>query len=213
MRSDVFMIGLAVLLASAGCATSQFDQHFEARRFGAAARAFDADPSLHDSERALFRAGVLHALPRSPAYEPDHARTLLNRLLLLYPETAHREEATRLLAFLAELERLEEETVRRERALQRDIETSTAEIVHLQHRIGWLEARIEVQRWHGRFLRKFIDRLETDLQEKERQLQALRDQLDRLKELDLQSAPPNGDGLPPTDQPSMNRPAPPQANP
>lgn len=201
MRSDLFAIGLTLLLGSAGCATSQFDQHFEARRFAAAARAFDNDPSLHDRERALFRAGVVHALPGSPAYDPHLARTLLERLILLYPESSRRDEATRLLGFLAKLERLEEDARRRESQLQRDLEESTAEIAHLRREIGWLEARIEVQQWHGNFLRRSVERLEADLKDKEREVQALRDELSRLKEIDLQQQSGTNRGPPATNRP------------
>lgn len=192
MKADRFAVAL-VLLASAGCATSSFDRHFEARRYAEAATAFDEDPSLHDEERALFRAGVAYALPESPVHRPERARDLLERLLDLHPGTAHRDEAMRLLALLAELERLEANAARRERELRRRELTLTAQVARLRRSAEWLEARVEAGEKQMEMCRAMTARLDRTLRDREGELRALREELDRLKAIDLRSAGPGSD--------------------
>lgn len=92
--------GLLTSLVAAACGAKEFDRHFEAGRYAEAAEAFEADSTLHDKERPLFRAAVAHALPGSPAHDPAKARSLLERLLSSHPGTSHRTEATWILALL-----------------------------------------------------------------------------------------------------------------
>lgn len=178
-------IGLVLLLGLTGCATTTFDRYFEARQFDAAARAFDDDPSLHDRERALFRAGLVRALPDSPAFDPELARTLLERLLRLYPNSSRREHASNLLRMLTELERTAQEAALREAHLEQEVEDLRDQVSRLRRQVTWLETRIEVQEDQARLLHSIIERLESDVRDREERARALSDELDRLKEIDL----------------------------
>lgn len=104
VRTAVAALLAAVTLA--GCAGGflggggSFDRAFESGRYEAAMAAFARDSSLHRKEEPLFRVGVLRATPDRPFYDPDRARTLLNRLLDLHPGTRFRAYAEGLLSLL-----------------------------------------------------------------------------------------------------------------
>ncbi|HLU25720.1 MAG TPA: hypothetical protein VKZ58_08445 [Longimicrobiales bacterium] len=190
MRFDRWTVtGLLLLLGAAGCATTEFDRHFEANRFDAAARVFARDSSLHGQDRALFRAGIAHALPNSPVYSPQLARSLLERLVAQHPRSSYRDDAERLLALLREIERFDALAASREAELER----RNGEIERLHEQIAWLEARFEVQEKVIEVLRQVIERLESGAREKEARIRALQEELDRLKEIDLKP-PRSGDG-------------------
>lgn len=172
---------MTLLLVLAGCATAEFDRYFEEGRFDEAARAFEADSALHEQERALYRAGLIHGLPESPAYDPDRARRELERLLTLYPRTEYREEATRLLALLLEVARLEramEDRMRETRSLSDELEAVRARTEELDRQLSERERDAAV-------LRRLAERLDAQLREREAEIEDLRRELERLKEIDL----------------------------
>jgi len=187
MRPDKRALGLLALALAPACATSSiFDQHFEAQRYDAAARAFHASPDLHDNERALFRAALTYGSPQSPVFNPDSARALIERLQRLYPNTRYRDEAHRLLALLAEIQRLEDRAARYEQ----EVERLTQDLAELRRHIAWLESRIDVRDDMLEVLRQVIERLEGEARYKDERIRALQQELERLKEIDLGRAPP-----------------------
>jgi len=187
MRVEIRALGLvAFALASACATTTVFDEHFEAHRYEAAARAFHASPELHDQERALFRAALTYGLPESPVFDPDSARAMIERLQRLYPNTRYREEANRLLALLGEIQRLTDRVERYEQ----EIERLSQDVAELRRHITWLEARVDVRDEMLDMLRQVIERLESEARYKDARIRALQEELDRLKEIDLgRSAP------------------------
>src|SRR5690554_1803504 len=106
------LILLAATALTTACSTTRFDELYEARDYVGAARAFEADPSLQADARALFRAGMIHATPNSPTYDPGAARPLLERLIIRHPNSDYAEPARRTLAFLNEIQRLEGDVLR-----------------------------------------------------------------------------------------------------
>ena len=99
------LLGLASLFAVA-CSPRELDRYFDSGQYVQVAGAFEADPELQSDERALFEAGVAYAVPGSDVHDPELARTLLTRLLDLYPDTRYRGEASRVLSFVRREERL-----------------------------------------------------------------------------------------------------------
>jgi tetratricopeptide (TPR) repeat protein len=83
-----------------------FHRQFEAGDYHAAMETFRADSSLHDDEEALYRRGLLYALPSSPYYDPGRAREAYQELLERHPDTQHRLEADHLLGLLEEIQGL-----------------------------------------------------------------------------------------------------------
>jgi hypothetical protein len=80
-------VGFVAMLVLCGCATSTFDREFEAGRYEAAIATFEADPSLHANERAVFRTALAAADPSTPAFDPDAAADRCEVYLAAWPET------------------------------------------------------------------------------------------------------------------------------
>jgi hypothetical protein len=190
MNRALAIAALGCALASAACATSQFDRHFEAGQYLEASRLFAQDSALHRNEQALFRTGLIYALPASPVYQPALAQEIFQRLLTLYPKTSYQTRIAFLNGLLTEVQRLELTTVERELEIQR----LTLRIDEVEDRARWLETLLERQELQTNTFRGLTERLEMELGETRAQLRALRDELDRLKEIDLRERRRAGQG-------------------
>jgi hypothetical protein len=190
MTRAQFVVALCCALAPTACATTQFDRHFEAGEYLEASRLFAADSALQRREQALFRAGLVYALPASPVYEPALARDLFERLLTLYPKTDYRTGVAFLDGLLGELLRLERTAAERELEVQR----ITNRIAEAEERARWLEAMLERQELQATTFRDLTERLEAELRQTRGQLLLLQEELDRLKEIDLKERRRPGPG-------------------
>jgi hypothetical protein len=177
------LIGLLVALAVSGCASTRVRPNASDEQWTAEARAFDADPSLMNNERALYRAGVLFGTPGRPTYEPAKARTLLLAFLERFPGSERRDDATDRLALLDDIVRVRRDAATRQRELEARIDVATAETRVLREKLDSASQQ-------GDQMRRNTSRLETDLREREEQLRALRLELQRLKEIDLKPRRP-----------------------
>jgi septal ring factor EnvC (AmiA/AmiB activator) len=178
----VLLAGLA--LAAAACATSRFDALYGAGRYQEAVRVYRADTTLHHQEKALYRTGLMHALPGSPVYDPTLARTQLERLLTLFPKTGYRTEASRLISLLREVDRQREAASRtRDRAARLSARVDT-----LYRRLARVEDDLDQRRAHLQTLEALNERLQADLKAREDSLTRLRTELRKLKAIDLRSA-------------------------
>ncbi|MEP6491859.1 MAG: hypothetical protein ABJF01_04235 [bacterium] len=162
---------------------TQFDRDFVAEQWSDAAREFAADPSLRNNENALYRAGVLFGTPRRPTYDPAKALDLLSTLLTRFPQTGHRADATARLLLLQDVLRLQREAGLHEIELQERVAALTREIRDVRARLDLSTAQIDS-------LRGVLARLEADRREREEQLRTLRQELHRLKEIDLRPRRP-----------------------
>jgi hypothetical protein len=190
-----FAVACAALLAglAGGCAGSTFDRHFDARRWDAAARAFDADTALHGSERALYRAAVVHATPGTAVYDPQRARALLERLLEIRSSGGRSLEASLLLALLHEVERQDSARLALQREAERRIARLATEIARLEDELRSTAERHTANMAEASQLRALAAALRTELRQRENRMQELQRELDRLKEIDL-SPPPKPPG-------------------
>lgn len=209
MRAPLTALALLVLAMSA-CATSPLDRLIDQGRFTEAVRTFENDSSLHASERALYLAAVLHARPRSATYDPGRARELLSRLVLLHPESSYGSEALRLLPLLAEIEAQQEQAARRQRQASSRMKAVEAEIASLRRHNDWLTDRFESKEGETAILQDIIARLEQQIRDRDLEVQGLREELDRLKQIDLRTARPTEevppDSLPVTPDSASTRP-------
>lgn len=190
-------IPIALTILAAGCAASLFDQHFEQGRYEAAAAAFQQDSALHRDERSLFRAGLVHAFPSSAAFDPSLALYYFARLDALFPDNPYRVQANRIGALLEDRARLEEQ-LELHRA---DLDELRARIAEFAERERRLERRGEERDAEVARLEAHAARLESQLRERSGELAALRDELERLKAIDLgssRSRSRSGDGAPDT---------------
>lgn len=178
------MLAVAATLSATGCVKpSQFDRDFVAEQWSDAAREFAADPSLRNNEHALYRAGVIFGTPRRPTYDPAKALELFSALLARFPSTSHRADATARLLLLEDVLRLQREAGVHEVELQ-------AQVAALTRDIHDVRARLDLATSQSESLQKIITRLEAERRDREEQLRALRQELQRLKEIDLRPRRP-----------------------
>lgn len=197
MHATASVTSIMLLAVTAGCATSLFDQHFEQARYAAAAAAFEQDSSLHQDEEALFRAGLVRAFPSSPAFDPALALAHFSRLEELFPDSPHRIEALRLVALLEDRSRIQSE-LEMYRADLNDLRTRITAFAERQRRMEQQgeERDAEVAR-----LETLATQLEDRLRQRSGELATLRQELERLKAIDLRSSRSrtrSGDGGPDT---------------
>ena len=179
-RTSIVALGIATMTA---CATTQFDRYMSRQQWTEAARAFAADSSLLNDEHALFEAGVLYGSPGRPTFDLERSRTLLRRLIARFPQTKHLGDATDRLALLDEISRSKRAAETHERELTAQIDSLTTETRQLHARLDSLNTQSDQ-------LRRSAARTEAELHDREEQLKALRNELQRLKEIDLKPRKP-----------------------
>lgn len=197
MTRNPSILPIILSAAVAGCATSVFDQHFEQGRYAAAAATFERDSTLHMDERPLFRAGLVHAFPSSAVFDPSLALEYFARLDALFPDNPYRLETQRLGALLEDRLRLQAEL-----ELHRsDLDDLRARIAALAERERRLERTREERDADVDRLEAQAAQLESQLRQRSDELAALRQELERLKAIDLRSSRSrtrSGDGEPDT---------------
>jgi hypothetical protein len=181
-RTRIIVLGLA---ATTACATSQFDMYLSRQQWADAARVFVADSSLQNDEHALFEAGVLYGSPSRPTFDPERSRALLRRLISRFPESKYLGPAADRLALLDEVARAKRDAEAHERELTAKIDALTTEARQLHVRLDSLSGQSDQ-------LRRSAARAEAELHDREEQIRALRNELQRLKEIDLKPRRPPG---------------------
>jgi hypothetical protein len=174
------MFGCAVV----ACASAtQFDRYMEESRWADAARAFSADSSLLNDDRALYAAGMLYGSPERPTFDAAIASDVLRRLITRFPQSKYRNDATSRLALLDQITRARHDADERQRQLSAEIEMLTADTRLLRARLDSISLQSDQAK-------RNTTRLETELRDRDEQLRVLRRELQRLKEIDLKPRPP-----------------------
>jgi Trp operon repressor len=174
----------AATVVIAACARpSRFERDLSAQQWSDAALIFASDTSLQHDEQALYRAGILFGTPGRPTYDAAKARELLSALVTQFPSTDHRDDANARMLLLDEIVRIQRDSARTERDLEARVSTLTRESQALR-------ARADSSMTLNDSLRAVIARMDVERRERESQLQALRRELQRLKEIDLKPRPP-----------------------
>lgn len=197
MPRNPLLFPILLLAVPTGCATSVFDKHFEGGRYVAAAAAFDQDSTLHRDERSLFRAGLVRAFPSSPAFDPSLALDYFARLEASFPDNPYRVEARRIVAILEDRARLQSELELHRSELD-DLRSRMVEFAERERR---MEQRGEERDAEVARLEALAAQLDSQLHQRSGELAALRQELERLKAIDLRSSRSpsrSGDGEPDT---------------
>lgn len=106
-RTAFRLTAVALLAATlTACSANRFHRQFEAGEYHEAMATFRSDSSLQHDADAVYRLGLLYALPASPYYDPSRARATLRDLLERHPHTQRRQEAEHLIALLQEIRSL-----------------------------------------------------------------------------------------------------------
>jgi hypothetical protein len=182
MRLRVAMAMTAASFVACARPGAQFDRYLAQQQWDDAAREFTADSALHNNEQALYRAGSLFGTPGRPTYDPARARQLFATLLSRFPETKHHDDARARMQLLDEIVHAEQAATQH----QRNLETRIAGLTREAHDT---RARADSATASADSLHAVVSRMETERRDREAQLQALRRELQRLKEIDLKPRP------------------------
>ncbi|HEY4132809.1 MAG TPA: hypothetical protein VGM50_19505 [Gemmatimonadaceae bacterium] len=184
MRRSVAATAVIIVAIAVACAKpSQFDRLIADEQWNDAAKEFSADSALYTKEDALYRAGTLFGTPGRPTYDPERARQLFATLLSRFPNTTHRDDARARMLLLDEVLRMRQQAMQREHDLETQIAALTKQTRDLRTRADSVSTASDS-------LRSAVVRIDADRRDKESQLQALRRELQRLKEIDLKPRPP-----------------------
>lgn len=175
------LLCVTAVLGLAACASTRFDQLYDAGRYDAAIAEFAADSSLRADERTLFRAAVARATPNHAAYEPAQARALLEDLLRRFPAGAYHLQARALATSLASTHQLATDASR----IESQLTALRERIASLEHRVALQEAVHDELATGTVALRDTLQRVQLQLQVREGQMRALQEELRGLKQIDL----------------------------
>jgi len=175
------LILLSTALAGGGCAASALDRFFEAGQYESAVRAYEVDPSLAQSDRALYRLALSYAAAGTGVSDPERARALLAQLETRYPRSRYRAEALVAGSLLTGIVALRD-TVEGNRQL---LDSLRAGIRTLEATHAAAEDSLRASRQRLAGLTAAVRRLETEIEAKNAGLERLQDELRRLKNIDL----------------------------
>ena len=174
---------LTAIATFAACARPVFQRYIDEERWTDAKAEFESDSSLMNQDWALLDAAKLYSSPSRGVYDPGRARILLQRLLARNPQSKYRADAQDRLALV--------ETMLRERdSLATERRTVDDRIIQLTSETRRLRVSLDSALARNDSLQRSVVRLETDLRDREDQLRALRLELARLKQIDLNPRPP-----------------------
>jgi len=184
MHSGRLIVALSAIGLFAACVhrTTPFERYIEQQQWIDAAREFESDTTLRGNERALFAAGVLYGTPGRASYNLVKARDAWRAFLMRFPTSPRRGEASERLALVDEVLNTRHDDSTHAQELE-------DRIAQLDREIRGLRARIDSVTANSDSLKNVISRAETDRRDRESQLNALRLELQRLKEIDLKRPP------------------------
>ncbi len=190
----------AALLLGAACATtSALDRSFGEGRYADVVRIFESDSTLWSREGAVYQVIVARAVPGTAVYDPLRAERYMTRYLARFPNASHAPHVRRLSLLVDEVVRLDSAAARSEDRTRR----FAREADSLRVRLDSLRALVAFQRERFDSLRA-AERAED--RERDAAIQELREELNRLKAIDLRSSRAPAATPPDTTVPDTMRP-------
>jgi len=171
----------AVTLAAAGCTASALDRHFEAGQYELAARAYEEDPSVAGSDRALYRLALSYAAPGTEVSNPERARALLAQLVTRFPRSPRVPEARILAGVLGHMIDLGDQA----KVERQQLDLLRATVKDLEDTHAALQDTLDTGRRRLTELQADVSRLQGEVEAKDAVLRRLEDELRRLKNIDL----------------------------
>lgn len=101
---------------------TQADALYDTDDFEAAARTYQLvleHPAGDDTDRVLFRLGMIHLLPSSPVHDPEAAQAYLSQLVTSYPESPFVDPARLMLDLESRVEALDARSAEQSRRITR----------------------------------------------------------------------------------------------
>ncbi|PYV38845.1 MAG: hypothetical protein DMG06_24640 [Acidobacteria bacterium] len=150
------------------------------------------DSSGRNHDRVLFRLALAYAFPSSPAYNPQKAIGLFERLLTDFPESPYKNQAELILGLQAQVDRLKLQSDQlnsevdgmrsRVHAREQQVKDLQGSLEHLQS--GTVQKEEQVKN-----LRLELTQLKSELLQREERLKNLKTELEELKRIDLGRRP------------------------
>lgn len=178
-RIAVLVCGTAIVGA---CTRPPFARFIQEGKWADADSTFTADTSLMNDDWALLQAAKLYSSPGRGAYDLDRARVLLRRLLVRNPLSKYRGDAEDRLSLIESLLHARDSLTAQQRALEERVAQLTNDARRLRTSLDSVTAKSDS-------LQRNASKMEADLRDREEQLRALRLELARLKEIDLNPRP------------------------
>ncbi|MGA9752926.1 MAG: tetratricopeptide repeat protein [Acidobacteriota bacterium] len=179
VRTSAWPLAALLLLASCSPALRQADGYFKAGDYSRAASVYEEVLSTHPGPRtdarALYRLGVSRAEPGSPAFDPAKARKAFETLRRTHPGSRYAREAALPLALLDAMENASREAAQLQAQLKAELTSCSRQ---------GQEASASAQQDRTRSQEQ-IQQLKALLAQRDRELEALRRQMDELKRIDL----------------------------
>ena len=178
-RIAVMVCGTAI---AGACTRPPFARYIQEGKWADADSTFTADTSLMNDDWALLQAAKLYSSPDRGAYDVERARRLLRRLLARNPLSKYRGDAEDRLALIESLLHERDSASARQRALEERVAQLTSDARRLRTSLDSVITKSDS-------LQRNASKMEADLRDREEQLRALRLELARLKEIDLNPRP------------------------
>ena len=179
------VVALTLAATTAGCVPGTVAPTWTPSLADEVRRTAEADPRAEESERWLLEAGLAHARPGTPEYDPETASDYLVKLLERHPTTRHRVLASYLLPLLAEEARQRQRVQR----LAGDVNRLNQQITETNARIQGLNQLLDSLEERDASYRQTIQQLQATLQSRTRQLREMEETLNALMRVDLESRP------------------------
>jgi len=180
-RMRLLVTAGVALSALTGCAHTAFDRHLKAGDWRAAADAFAMDSTLQRDASALRRAAYLHAHPDSTTWDPTRAASLL----ALAGRGDPRPYDLRLQRVLLQFAIADEARAAEEEELREQMRRAQQDAEALRAELDSVAVRAATQEEERALLHRLVMRLEADLRARESEINTLREELARLKAIDL----------------------------
>lgn len=175
-------LAISAMALAAACTRPPFQRYLDEGRWADATAAFNADSSLMNDDWAMLQVARLYSSPDRGSYDLGKARLLLQRLLARNPQSKYRDDARDRLALIEGVLHERDSVAAQRRALDDRIAQLTNDTRRLRASLDSVSARSDT-------LQRNVSRIELDLRDREDQLRALRLELSRLKEIDLNPRP------------------------
>lgn len=174
-----------LLAAMAGCSAGVVPPTWTPDLAEQVRRTAESNPAAAESERWLLEAGLAHARPGTPEYDPEVASDHFVALLEHHPGTRHRVLASYLLPLLAEEARQRQRVER----LTGDTERLRQQLAETHARIQGLNQLLDSLEERDGSYRETIETLQATVQTRTRQLREMEEKLNALMRVDLESRP------------------------
>ncbi len=183
-------MAVCALVVATGCAHDAFERSVRAGRWQDAVSVFRSDSLLQQNAAALRAVARMYAQPDSAMWDPRRALALFAKSRAIAGDASEPAADRGIESILTYFVRDRDARIVRELALRDSLDGLRADISRARDDIAALRITNADTEAARALLERLVARLESDVREREAQMAVLRDELDRLKQIDLIHSPP-----------------------